>query len=57
MQAVQPLAGDEDPSILTETFWASLHGLAMLERSGRLPADTHGHRLDLLIGRFAPAAG
>jgi AcrR family transcriptional regulator len=56
LQAVQPLAGDDDPGILTETFWASLHGLAMLERSGRLPADARGHRLDLLIGRFAPAA-
>lgn len=55
-RAVQPLAGDDDPGILTETFWASLHGLAMLERSGRLPADLHSHRLDLLIGRFAPAA-
>jgi AcrR family transcriptional regulator len=55
LQAVQPLAADDDPSILTETFWASLHGLAMLERSGRLPDEAHGHRLDLLIGRFAPA--
>ena len=56
VQAVQPLAGDEDPGILTETFWASLHGLAMLERSGRLPADLHDQRLELLIGRFAPVA-
>ncbi|GAA4695116.1 transcriptional regulator, TetR family [Promicromonospora umidemergens] len=56
LQAVQPLAADDDPGILAETFWASLHGLAMLERSGRLPADLHGARLDLLISRFAPAA-
>jgi AcrR family transcriptional regulator len=56
LQAVQPLAGDDDPGLLTETFWASLHGLAMLERSGRLPAEAHQHRLDLLIGRFAPGA-
>ncbi|WP_454860338.1 TetR/AcrR family transcriptional regulator [Promicromonospora soli] len=56
LQAVEPLAGDDDPGVLTETFWASLHGLAMLERSGRLPADLHDQRLDLLIGRFAPAA-
>ncbi|WP_129786130.1 TetR/AcrR family transcriptional regulator [Promicromonospora panici] len=56
LQAVEPLAADDDPGILTETFWASLHGLAMLERSGRLPADLRGHRLDLLIGRFAPEA-
>lgn len=55
LQAVLPLAGDEDPGLLTETFWAGLHGLAMLERSGRLPAEAHRQRLDLLIGRFAPA--
>lgn len=55
LQAVQPVAGDEDPGILTETFWAGLHGLAMLERSGRLPAEAHQQRLDLLIGRFVPA--
>jgi AcrR family transcriptional regulator len=57
LQAVRPLAGDDDPGLLTETFWASLHGLAMLERSGRLPAEAHRHRLDLLIGRFVPAGG
>jgi AcrR family transcriptional regulator len=54
LQAVQPLAGDEDAGILTETFWAALHGLAMLERSGRLPAEAHDHRLELLVGRFVP---
>lgn len=57
LQAVEPLAGDDDPGILTETFWAALHGLAMLERSGRLPAEAHDHRLELLVGRFAPATG
>jgi AcrR family transcriptional regulator len=57
LQAVRPLAGDDDAGLLTETFWASLHGLAMLERSGRLPAEAHQHRLDLLIGRFVPAGG
>lgn len=51
-QAVGPLAGDDDPGLLTEAFWAGLHGLAMLERSGRLPAEAHQQRLDLLIDRF-----
>ncbi|MFD6447670.1 TetR/AcrR family transcriptional regulator [Promicromonospora sp. NPDC060204] len=55
--AVEPLAGDDDPGVLTETFWASLHGLAMLERSGRLPAALHDQRLGLLIERFAGASG
>jgi len=56
LRAVEPLPGDDDPGILTETFWAALHGLALLERSGRLPAGGHDHRLALLVGRFAPAA-
>ena len=55
LQAVRPLAGDDDPGILTETFWAGLHGLAMLARSGRLPIEGHDHRLALLVGRFVPA--
>ncbi|MFE7504345.1 TetR/AcrR family transcriptional regulator [Promicromonospora sp. NPDC057488] len=57
LQAVEPLAGDDDPGILTETFWASLHGLAMLERSGRLPLSLHDQRLRLLLGRFTGANG
>ena len=57
LQAVEPLAGDNDPGVLTETFWASLHGLAMLERSGRLPAAGHDQRLGLLIERFSATTG
>ncbi|MFD7308595.1 TetR/AcrR family transcriptional regulator [Promicromonospora sp. NPDC059942] len=57
LAAVEPLAGDDDPGVLTETFWASLHGLVMLERSGRLPAALHDQRLGLLIERFAGASG
>ncbi|MEU1463613.1 TetR/AcrR family transcriptional regulator [Streptomyces sp. NPDC005727] len=52
--AVEPVAveGDE-PGLLTETFWAALHGLVTLMRSGRLPEEAHERRLDLLIGHFA----
>lgn len=53
LHAVQPLAADDDPGILTETFWAALHGLATLTRSARLPPDSHAHRLTLLIAHFA----
>lgn len=36
--AVEPMAVDgDDPVLLTETYWASLHGLATLPRSGHLP--------------------
>ncbi|MGW0993099.1 TetR/AcrR family transcriptional regulator [Streptomyces sp. NPDC002520] len=51
--AVQPIsAEEEDPGLLTETFWAALHGLATLIRSGRLPKEAHEARLNLLIERF-----
>jgi len=55
--AVAPVAapGDE-PGILTETYWAGLHGLVTLMRSGRLPEEAHERRLKLLIGHFAAGA-
>ncbi|MFJ6073035.1 TetR/AcrR family transcriptional regulator [Streptomyces sp. NPDC093065] len=57
-RAVQPVARDgEDLTLLTETFWAGLHALVTLTRDGRLPAETHDHRLALLIARFAVPAG
>ncbi|MER7835091.1 TetR/AcrR family transcriptional regulator [Streptomyces sp. NPDC096040] len=51
--AVEPigLAGD-DPGLLTETFWAVLHGLVTLMRSGRLPEHAHQERLALLVAHF-----
>ncbi|MGW5328726.1 TetR/AcrR family transcriptional regulator [Streptomyces sp. NPDC004014] len=52
--AVEPAAAEgDDPGLLTETFWAGLHGLATLMRSGRLPQEAHERRLALLIGHFA----
>ncbi|WP_055588181.1 TetR/AcrR family transcriptional regulator [Peterkaempfera griseoplana] len=56
LQAVEPLAGDDDPGALTETFWSGLHGLLTLMRDGRMHREAHDHRLALLISRFAPAA-
>ncbi|MFE9451222.1 TetR-like C-terminal domain-containing protein [Streptomyces sp. NPDC006739] len=45
LQAVVPTAsGGDDPGILTEAYWAALHGLATLTRSGRLPAATDPRR-------------
>jgi AcrR family transcriptional regulator len=42
METLGEVAGDGvNPGLFTETFWASLHGLAALTRAGRLPpADT-----------------
>ena len=51
-EAIRPHAGDEDLGLLTELFWAALHGLATLTRGGRLPRELHDRRLDLLLARF-----
>ncbi|MEU0008513.1 TetR/AcrR family transcriptional regulator [Streptomyces sp. NPDC006314] len=54
LSAVEPIAAEgDDAGLLTETFWAGLHGLATLMRSGRLPEKGHEPRLALLIGHFA----
>ncbi|MFE9407103.1 TetR/AcrR family transcriptional regulator [Streptomyces sp. NPDC006530] len=53
-QAVAPMAADgDDVDLLTETYWASLHGLAALTRSGRLPERAHDRRLALLVSHFS----
>ncbi|WP_028805285.1 TetR/AcrR family transcriptional regulator [Streptomyces sp. 142MFCol3.1] len=53
LQAVEPVAADgEDPGLLTETYWAGLHGLTTLMRSGRLPEGAHDRRLALLTAHF-----
>ncbi|GGV25483.1 TetR family transcriptional regulator [Streptomyces filipinensis] len=50
LAAVQPVTAEgEDTGLLTETFWAGLHGLATLTRTGRLPPEAHEGRLALLI--------
>ncbi len=55
LKAVEPFAAeDDDAGLLTETYWAGLHGLVTLMRSGRLPEEAHGRRLALLTGHFAP---
>ncbi|USI74966.1 TetR/AcrR family transcriptional regulator [Sphingomonas morindae] len=40
----------------TETLWAALHGLAELERTGRIRAEARAARLALLAGLLSPAA-
>ncbi|GAB3983147.1 TetR/AcrR family transcriptional regulator [Actinoallomurus acanthiterrae] len=53
LEAVRPLAGDDDLGTLAETFWSGLHGLMTLMRSGRLRREDHDKRLAILIGRFS----
>lgn len=51
-EAVRPHAGGDDLGLLTETFWAALHGLVTLTRGGRLPPEHHDRRLALLLAHF-----
>lgn len=44
---VTPLSGDVETT--TETFWAALHGLAELERSGRIRHSARDERVALVV--------
>jgi AcrR family transcriptional regulator len=52
-----------DVAGVTETFWAALHGLAALERSGRIRPAARGERVALVVraiagsGSRSPARG
>lgn len=47
------VAGDGvEPGLFTEVFWASLHGVATLTRSGRLPPEDTERRVELLVDRL-----
>jgi AcrR family transcriptional regulator len=50
--AVGNVAGPMDSDTLTEVFWAALHGLVVLARTGRLRPGQEATRLDLLVGLF-----
>jgi AcrR family transcriptional regulator len=50
--AVGMVADDHDADTLTEVFWAALHGLVILARSGRLRPDHESARLELLVRQF-----
>lgn len=52
MAVFAPYAGDEDPETFTEVAWSSLHGLATLDRGGRLRPDFRDQRLEILVRRW-----
>ncbi|MBY8883665.1 TetR/AcrR family transcriptional regulator [Streptomyces sp. PTM05] len=54
LECLGDVAGDGvHPGLYTETFWASLHGLATLTRAGRLPPQDTEPRVRLLVDRLA----
>ena len=51
-QAVGLVADEQDADALTEVFWAALHGLVTLSRTGRLRPGYDSDRLQLLVNQF-----
>lgn len=42
-----------DQGLFTEVFWASLHGVTTLTRTGRLPPEDTERRVELLVDRLS----
>ncbi|WP_395293278.1 TetR/AcrR family transcriptional regulator [Kitasatospora hibisci] len=53
---IAEVAGGEDPEPFTEVVWSALHGLATLDRGGRLRPDFAERRLELLVERMLGGA-
>ncbi|MFF4188526.1 TetR/AcrR family transcriptional regulator [Streptomyces sp. NPDC001691] len=54
LECLAEVAGDGvEPGLFTEVFWASLHGIATLSRTGRLPVEYTEQRVKLLVDRLA----
>ncbi len=54
LETLGAVAGDGvHPGVFTEVFWAALHGLVTLTRSGRLLPEEAGPRVELLVDRLA----
>jgi AcrR family transcriptional regulator len=51
-QAVGMVAAEQDTDTLTEVFWAALHGMVTLSRTGRLRPGYESERLQLLVNEF-----
>ncbi|WP_405485483.1 TetR/AcrR family transcriptional regulator [Nocardia sp. NBC_00511] len=47
-----PFAAPDDAETFTEVAWSSLHGLATLDRGGRLRPDFRADRLDILLAQW-----
>ncbi|MFE2640093.1 TetR/AcrR family transcriptional regulator [Streptomyces scopuliridis] len=54
LESLGEVAGDGvHPGLFTEVFWAALHGLATLTRTGRLLPEDAAQRVELLVDRLA----
>lgn len=50
--AVAMVADEQETDTLTEVFWAALHGLVTLGRTGRLRPEYDSDRLERLVNQF-----
>jgi AcrR family transcriptional regulator len=50
--AIAAVSGERDVDTLTEVLWATLHGLIMLDRGGRLRPQHDGERIEMLATQF-----
>lgn len=53
----RPFVDDPDLGARTEVAWSTLHGLATLERGGRLRTELREQRLSLLVAEWLAAVG
>ena len=51
-ETVAAVVTQRDTDTFTEVFWAALHGLAALTRSGRLRPGHASDRVEILVSRF-----
>jgi hypothetical protein len=54
--ALAATLGDADGGTATEVFWSALHGMSLLERSGRMRPEHRPNRIADLAGRFGDPA-
>jgi AcrR family transcriptional regulator len=52
-QLLRLFQGQPGPEVLTELFWASLHGIAELTRTRRFPRSRHRERVKRVVELFA----
>jgi AcrR family transcriptional regulator len=50
--AIAAVSGERDVDTLTEVLWATLHGLILLDRGGRLRPQHDDERIELLAAQF-----
>lgn len=51
--ALAAALSDGDDATTTEVLWSALHGMALLERAGRMRPEDRQHRVAELAARFA----